>query len=180
MRDMFGMMGDMFGGLIPGIGAAKKRGGLGGLMDKIPGMGSLKQLNALRKLAQNPEALSSMFGGGGMPGMGAGLGLAWAGFRAWAGCLPGSRGGLPNLGGTAGWAGTRRAPKGTSTTRRSRPSARPRSCAQEEPPQVDGGSSRRDADDRSRRLPARLTTPQLVPRGSSSSMSSGPSGRVMR
>ncbi|MBL9100226.1 MAG: signal recognition particle protein [Myxococcales bacterium] len=100
MRDMFGQMGDMFGGLIPGLGP-KKAGG-GGLLDKIPGMGSLKQLNALRKMAQNPEALANMFGGG-MPGMGGMPGLGGLGG------LPGmggpAAGGNTNLGGIGGMGG---------------------------------------------------------------------------
>ena len=115
MRDMFGMMGGMFGGLIPGMpGGDQKRGGLGGMMDKIPGMGSLKQLNALRKLAQNPEALSSMFGGGGLPGMG---GLPGLGGLPGMGGMPGlpgmpGPGGAPNLGGIGGMGGHSAAPKG--------------------------------------------------------------------
>jgi signal recognition particle subunit SRP54 len=103
MRDMFGQLGDMFGGLIPGFGPQKQ----GGLLDKVPGMQSIKQLNALRKLAQNPEALSSMFGGGmpgmpGMPGMGGMPGMPG---------LPGGRGGMPNLGGFGGMGGHSSAPK---------------------------------------------------------------------
>jgi hypothetical protein len=52
-------------------------------MSKIPGMGKLKQLNAARKLAQDPEALQSMMGGqmpsGGLPGMNALAGLGGMG-----------------------------------------------------------------------------------------------------
>ncbi len=60
MRDMFGMLGDLMGGG-------------GGLLGKIPGMGKLKQMNAMRKLAKDPEAMQALMGGGGMgdmPGMG--------------------------------------------------------------------------------------------------------------
>ena len=48
-------------------------------MSKLPGMGKLKQLNAARKLARDPEALQAMMGGqmppGGLPGMDALAGL---------------------------------------------------------------------------------------------------------
>jgi signal recognition particle subunit SRP54 len=54
MRDMFGMLGDLMGG--------------SGMLGKLPGIKQVKQMNAMRKLAQNPEALQAMFGGGGMPG----------------------------------------------------------------------------------------------------------------
>ncbi|HEY0134006.1 MAG TPA: signal recognition particle receptor subunit alpha [Nannocystis sp.] len=110
MRDMFGMMGNMFGGLIPGMpGGNQKKGGLGGMLDKIPGMGSLKQMNALRKLAQNPEALSQMFGGGGLPGMPGMGGLPGMGGMPG---LPGMGGmpGMPNLGGHGGMGGHSSAP----------------------------------------------------------------------
>lgn len=69
MRDMFGVLGDLMGT------------SSGGLMSKLPGMGKLKQLNAVRKLAKDPEALQAMMGGQmpagmpGMPGMGGFLGL---------------------------------------------------------------------------------------------------------
>jgi signal recognition particle subunit SRP54 len=70
MRSMFGMLGDLMGG-----------GGGGGLMSKLPGMGKLKQMNALRKMAKDPDAMQAMMSGqmpagmpalpgmGGMPGM---------------------------------------------------------------------------------------------------------------
>ena len=84
MRGMFGMLGDMFGGMIPGM--PQKQGG-GGLMDKVPGMKMLKQLNAMRKMMSDPNALGSLMnslgGGGGLPGMGG---------------MPGMPG-MPNLGG---------------------------------------------------------------------------------
>ena len=72
MRDMFGVLGDLMG-----------TSPSGGLMSKLPGMGKLKQLNAVRKLARDPEALQAMMGGQmpggpgmpGMPGMGALAGL---------------------------------------------------------------------------------------------------------
>ena len=74
MRDMFGVLGDLMG----------TSGG--GLMGKIPGMGKLKQLNAARKLARDPEALQAMMGGqmpsGGMPGMDAFAGLGGMGAPA--------------------------------------------------------------------------------------------------
>jgi len=111
MRGMFGMMGDMFGGLIPGLGGPnKKPGGLGGLMDKIPGMGSLKQMNALRKMAQNPEALANLFGGGGLGGLGGMPGLpGMPGMPGMPG-LPGMPGGVPKLGGHGGMGGHSSAP----------------------------------------------------------------------
>ncbi|MCB9701639.1 MAG: signal recognition particle protein [Myxococcales bacterium] len=67
MRDMFGMFGNLLGGM-PGMPG----GGGGGLMDKIPGAGMFKQLNAMRKLMQNPQAMQGLMGGmgGGMPGLG--------------------------------------------------------------------------------------------------------------
>ncbi len=61
MRDMFGMLGDMMGG------------GGGGLLSKIPGMKQLKQMGAMRKMAQNPEMMQQLMGGGGMPGMPGGM-----------------------------------------------------------------------------------------------------------
>ena len=51
MRDMFGMLGDLMGG------------GGGGLFGKVPGMGKLKQLNAVRKMAKDPQALQALMGG---------------------------------------------------------------------------------------------------------------------
>lgn len=66
MRGMFGMLGDMFGGLLPGMPQKPQ-----GLMDKLPGMKMLKQANAMRKLLSDPNALGSLMnslGGGGMPG----------------------------------------------------------------------------------------------------------------
>ena len=52
-------------------------------MSKLPGMGKLKQLNAARKLARDPEALQAMMGGqmppGGLPGMNALAGLGGGG-----------------------------------------------------------------------------------------------------
>jgi len=62
MRDMFGMLGDLMGGG-------------GGLLSKIPGIKQMKQLGAMRKLANNPEALQAFMGGGGggMPGMPGGM-----------------------------------------------------------------------------------------------------------
>ncbi|TPV96736.1 MAG: signal recognition particle protein [Myxococcales bacterium FL481] len=77
MRDMMGMLGGMFGGS-------------DGLLGKIPGMGKLKQLNALRKMAKDPQAAQALLGGGmpGMPGMPAGM----------PGGMPGMPG-LPDLGG---------------------------------------------------------------------------------
>jgi len=62
MRDMFGMLGDMMGG--------------GGLLSKIPGMKQLKQMGAMRKMAQNPEMMQQLMGGmpgGGMPGLPGGM-----------------------------------------------------------------------------------------------------------
>ncbi len=62
MRDMFGMLGDLMGGT--------------GFLSKIPGIKQMKQLGAMRTLAQNPEALQALLGGGGggpmpaLPGMG--------------------------------------------------------------------------------------------------------------
>ena len=47
-------------------------------------MGKLKQLNAMRKLAKDPEAAQALLGGG-MPGMGGGM--------------PGMPGGMPGMGG---------------------------------------------------------------------------------
>ncbi len=71
MRDMFGVLGDLMGT------------SSGGLMSKLPGMGKLKQLNAARKLARDPEALQAMMGGqmpaGGVPGMDALAGLGGMG-----------------------------------------------------------------------------------------------------
>ena len=75
MRGMFGMLGDLMGG------------GGGGLMSKLPGMGKLKQMNALRKMAKDPDAMQAMMSGqmpagmpalpgmGGMPGMPGGGGM---------------------------------------------------------------------------------------------------------
>ena len=83
MRDMFGVLGDLMG---------TSKGG--GLMDRIPGMGKLKQLNAARKLAKDPEALQALMGqmgGGGMPGMPGGM--------------PGMPGGLPGMGSMPGMPG---------------------------------------------------------------------------
>jgi len=57
MRDMFGMIGDLMGG------------GGGGLLSRIPGFKQLKQMGAMRKLAQNPEMLQNLMGGGGLPGL---------------------------------------------------------------------------------------------------------------
>jgi signal recognition particle subunit SRP54 len=74
MRDMFGMLGDLMGG--------------SGFLSKLPGVKQIKQMSAMRKLAQNPEALQAMFGGaggGGMPG--------------------GMPAGMPGLGGMPGLAG---------------------------------------------------------------------------
>lgn len=65
MRGMFGMLGDMFGGLIPGMPQKPQ-----GLMDKVPGMKMLKQANAMRKLLSDPNALGNLMnsmGGGQMP-----------------------------------------------------------------------------------------------------------------
>jgi signal recognition particle subunit SRP54 len=62
MRQTFGMLGDLMGGGLPGMG-----GGGGGLFGKA------KQAMALRRMAKDPEAMqqlqSMMGGGGGMPGM---------------------------------------------------------------------------------------------------------------
>jgi signal recognition particle subunit SRP54 len=70
MRDMFGLLGDLMGT------------GSGGLLSKLPGVKQAKQLNAVRKLAKDPEALQQMMQGGGMPGMPA---------------MPGMGGGMPGL-----------------------------------------------------------------------------------
>ncbi len=96
MRDMFAQFGDLLGGLIPGFGPG---GGGGGFLDRIPGGGMLKQLNAARKLAQNPQAMQQLMqsmGGGGMPGMGGGMpGMPGMG----------GMGGFPGLGGMGGMPG---------------------------------------------------------------------------
>lgn len=77
MRDMFGMLGDLMGGG-------------GGLLGKIPGMKQMKQLGAMRKLAQNPDALNNLMGGGGpLGGMPPGMGMP--------GGMPGMPG-MPGLG----------------------------------------------------------------------------------
>src|SRR5690606_14254873 len=55
MRGMFGMLGDMFGGMIPGMPAKPA-----GMMDKVPGMKMLKQMNAMRKMMSDPNALGSL------------------------------------------------------------------------------------------------------------------------
>jgi signal recognition particle subunit SRP54 len=69
MRDVFGMLGDLMGG-----GS--------GLLGRLPGMKQLRQLGAMRKLAQNPEALQGLLGGGpGMPALAGGGGLP-GGFTA--------------------------------------------------------------------------------------------------
>lgn len=78
MRSMFGMLGDLMGG------------GGAGLLGKIPGMGKLKQLNAVRKMAKDPAAMQAMMNGqmpaGGMPGMDQLLGQMGGGMP---GALPG-------------------------------------------------------------------------------------------
>ena len=79
MRDMFGMLGDLMGGG-------------GGLLSKIPGFKQMKQLGAMRKLANNPEALQALMGGGGMGGM-PGLPGGMPGLPG----MPGMGGGMPSL-----------------------------------------------------------------------------------
>jgi signal recognition particle subunit SRP54 len=81
MRQTFGMLGDLLGG---GGGG----GGGGGLF------GKLKQANALRKMARDPDAmaqLQSMMGNGGLPGM-PGMPSLPPGFGGGAG-----PGGMPDL-----------------------------------------------------------------------------------
>lgn len=64
MRDMFGMLGGLMGG-----------NGGGGFLDRIPGLKQLRQAGAMRKLAQNPEMLQNLMGGGGgLPGLPGGMG----------------------------------------------------------------------------------------------------------
>jgi signal recognition particle subunit SRP54 len=79
MRQTFGMLGDLMGGL---------GGGGGGLFGKA------KQAMALRRMAKDPEAMqqlqSMMGGGGGMPGMPGGLGALGGG------------GGMPDIGSLLG------------------------------------------------------------------------------
>jgi signal recognition particle subunit SRP54 len=85
MRDMFGVLGDLMGG------------GGGGLMGKIPGMGKLKQMNAMRKLSKDPEAMKAMMGGG-MPGMGGGMPGMGGGMPGMGGGMPGGMPGMPGGG----------------------------------------------------------------------------------
>jgi signal recognition particle subunit SRP54 len=101
MRGMFGMLGDMFGGLIPGMPAKPQ-----GLMDKVPGMKMLRQMNAMRKMLSDPNALGSLMnslggGGGGMPNLGGLPGM---------GGFPGM-GGLPGMGGAPNQGASRPGPK---------------------------------------------------------------------
>ncbi|MEZ4382556.1 MAG: signal recognition particle receptor subunit alpha [Nannocystaceae bacterium] len=106
MRDMFGMFGNLLGGFpgMPGAGG----GGGGGLMGKIPGMNMFKQMNAMRKLMQNPEAMQSLMGGG-MPGMGGGM--------------PGMGGGMPGMGpGQAGGSASQRYAKTAAKRKKARAS----------------------------------------------------------
>ncbi len=86
MRNMFGLLGDLMGTTKPQ-----------GLLDRIPGMGKLKQLNAVRKLARDPQALQALMGGagGGMPGMPGMPGMS--GLPGMPGLPPGLTG-LPGLG----------------------------------------------------------------------------------
>jgi len=87
MRDMFGMLGDLMGG--------------GGLLSKIPGFKQMKQLNAMRKLANNPDALQALMGGGGMggmPGLGGMPGMpGMGGMPGGMPALPPGLGGMPGL-----------------------------------------------------------------------------------
>ncbi|RMG94780.1 MAG: signal recognition particle protein [Deltaproteobacteria bacterium] len=62
MREMFKLLGGMMGG---------------GLMSKLPGIKQMRQMSAMRKLAQDPNALAAL--GGGMPGMPGMPALAGAG-----------------------------------------------------------------------------------------------------
>ena len=116
MRDMFGQFGDLLGGIIPGFGPG---GGGGGFLDKIPGGGMLKQLNSMRKLAKNPEALQQLMGslgGGGLPGMG-GMGGMPPGFPGMGGGMGGMPPGFPGMGGGAA-GGPPPAPKRSGSKKR--------------------------------------------------------------
>jgi signal recognition particle subunit SRP54 len=57
MREVFGMLGGLMGG--------------GGMLGNLPGIKQLRQMGAMRRLAQNPEMMQSLMGGGmpGLPGM---------------------------------------------------------------------------------------------------------------
>ncbi len=55
MREMFGMLGSLMGG--------------GGMLGNLPGVKQLRQMGAMRRMAQNPEAMNAIMGGGGMPDM---------------------------------------------------------------------------------------------------------------
>jgi signal recognition particle subunit SRP54 len=109
MRDMFGLLGDLMG-----------TGG-GGLMSKLPGMKQMKQLNAVRKLAKDPEALQALMsgGGGGMPAMPGGM----PGMPGMGGGMPGLPGmdmpGLPPMGGMGG-SPTKAKPKSKSKAKSDR------------------------------------------------------------
>ncbi len=101
MRNMMTQFGDLFGGLLPGMGGD----GGGGLFGNLPGFKQLKQLNSVRKMMQNPQAMQQMMqslGGGGLPGMG-GPGGGMPGFPGMGG--PGGLPGFPGMGGPGGMPG---------------------------------------------------------------------------
>jgi signal recognition particle subunit SRP54 len=115
MRDMFGMLGDLMGGG-------------GGLLSKIPGFKQMKQLGAMRKLANNPDALQAMFGGGGggMPGgLGGMPGLPGMGPGGMPSLPPGlaGMGGMPGLPGLPAAGGASKAKAAKSKDQRKKEKA---------------------------------------------------------